>query len=864
MVRRPLLHVTASVLLCLALWIGSAGPDPAEIPVKWKVPKGPQWNDLEQILPSIKRPSLNPLARPLPYADVTRKQLRLRSIKDRREQLRLRSTISTSERISTSNWWPGFASPGADITFWSAMTEYDSTLIVAGHFDCFDGEQVNRILRWDGSSWGSLGTGVTLEGCCSGINDVVVFNGDLIIGGAFEIAGSDSASNVALWDGTSWNPLGQGLDISVWALAVLNGELYAGTDTCVARWNGTSWVSIGSVSGGVGVETMVAYGDSLVVAGSFSSINGIAVNDVGLWDGATWINIGGSGSDWAVYTLIVHEDNLVAGGWFNSIDAVITPTGVAKWDRTGWTPVGTVGAYIEDLWVHNGELFAGGDSGVPPFSNCVGKWDGSEWVNVGTGLQGDGRVAEALATFRGDLAVFGSFSRAGETALWAVGSWDGTSWDQIGDRVSQGLDDSPWPSTIYQGNLVAGGYFETAGPVVAHHVAMLNNDTWAPIGSGVETAVFALEEHGGNLIAGGEMHAGQALAERILQWDGVSWQPIAPVLDGPVYALASYGNDLIVGGSFTVANGDTVNSVVRWDGTSWSPMGQGIQGTVLALEVYNGEVIAGGNFTSPTFGIARWDGSAWQPLGLGVSSSVVSLEVHGTDLIVGGSFIYADTLLVRRIAQWNGTSWDSLGWGVAGTHWDTTPYVHTLLSHGGNLYAGGSFIKAGGLTVENVASWDGTTWNALESGIDFWGGLGSIVYALAAIDDHLFVGGFFGSASGIPSYYMARWDIPTTIAVPEDPPILGSTLSMAAYPNPFRSRIAFDYDLRDRGHVRLNIYDIQGRLVATLVNSIQEPGTYSAVWDGKSGRGIKVSNGIYFGRIAWESRTSVRKIIKLE
>jgi hypothetical protein len=49
----------------------------------------------------------------------------------------------------------------------------------------------------------------------------------LIAGGSFKIAGNVFASNIAAWDGISWQPLGNGMNDIVSALTVYNGQLIA-------------------------------------------------------------------------------------------------------------------------------------------------------------------------------------------------------------------------------------------------------------------------------------------------------------------------------------------------------------------------------------------------------------------------------------------------------------------------------------------------------------------------------------------------------------------------------------------------------------------------------------------------------------
>jgi hypothetical protein len=76
------------------------------------------------------------------------------------------------------------------------------------------------------------------------------------------------------------------------------------------------------------------------------------------------------------------------------------------------------------------------------------------------------------------------------------------------------------------------------------------------------------------------------------------------------------------------------------------------------------------------------------------------------------------------------------------------------------------------------------------------------------------------------------------------------------FPNPFVGATTIQYSLpgsRDGSYrslpVRLEVYDIMGRPVVTLVSGRQEPGPYSVTWSGANGRGRPVPAGAYFYRL---------------
>ncbi len=59
----------------------------------------------------------------------------------------------------------------------------------------------------------------------------------------------------------------------------------------------------------------------------------------------------------------------------------------------------------------------------------------------------------------------------------------------------------------------------------------------------------------------------------------------------------------------------------------------------------------------------------------------------------------------------------------------------------------------------------------------------------------------------------------------------------------------------------LKLYDLQGRVVRTLVDQDAAPGTFSAQWDGRSDDGARMGRGIYFARLAAGVQHSDTKIV---
>jgi len=84
-------------------------------------------------------------------------------------------------------------------------------------------------------------------------------------------------------------------------------------------------------------------------------------------------------------------------------------------------------------------------------------------------------------------------------------------------------------------------------------------------------------------------------------------------------------------------------------------------------------------------------------------------------------------------------------------------------------------------------------------------------------------------------------------------------------PNPFNPTTTILYDVSaGGGAVTLQIFDVSGRLVRTLVDGHQSPGSKSVVWNGTNDRGQGVASGIYFYRMTAPQFSSTRKMVLLQ
>jgi len=81
------------------------------------------------------------------------------------------------------------------------------------------------------------------------------------------------------------------------------------------------------------------------------------------------------------------------------------------------------------------------------------------------------------------------------------------------------------------------------------------------------------------------------------------------------------------------------------------------------------------------------------------------------------------------------------------------------------------------------------------------------------------------------------------------------------YPNPFNPSTTIEYEVPTAGEVKVEVYNLLGELVTTLVDEYREPGFYTTQWRGKDAAGRTVGSGVYLYRLKSGSFTGVRKMV---
>jgi hypothetical protein len=629
----------------------------------------------------------------------------------------------------------------------TTLAAADGKLYVGGDFNHVDDAEAHSIAVWDGSSWGALGGGIrSLDSSeqptePGEVKTIVPVAGKLYVGGVFEVAGEQRAGSIAVWNGTSWSALGGGMLAdngfgslepgNVAAIAVSGNIVYAGGQFSqaggkaannIAVWNGTSWNALsngltGESGSSMGVRALLIEGASVLAGGEFTFAGGQTANNFARWDGTAWTAVGSlSQFDYVQALVAAPGGGYYIGGDFDKVDGLVVVnialrTG-ASWQALGQgltatgnnCCVGKVYAVVND---GAGHVYVGGRfqtaGGIA--ANNIAMWDGSSWHPLGAGVaEGDVR---ALLLLGDDLYVGGDFKSAGNASIPYIAKWSITSgqWSGLGS----GVNGSVYALEEADGTLYVGGDMSAAGGVKVSNIAAWDGAQWS------------------------------ALSEKLV---------IREIFDNcseagtQVYAIKASGRYLAIAGRFRLVQIGfekpclkesyfPANNILLWDriADEWFFMGKdgsyGVTGggtifpSVNALEVVGGSLDAGGklyvggDFTQagliPAQGLAAFKlQGGWEQAG-GVSAGtgglfsapgVSSLKAAGSDLYIGGNFTKAgsgEANYVVRYSTANG-SWIPLGSG-------TDSKVLALDTAPDGLYIGGEFSKAGGRAAAAFSRW---------------------------------------------------------------------------------------------------------------------------------------------------------------
>lgn len=266
--------------------------------------------------------------------------------------------------------WDGFAwstlGSGMNTTVWALEVFDDGSgpaLFAAGKFSTAGGQPAAGVAKWDGQQWSALGEGLT--GIGPGFMDLEIFDDGtgpaLFVGGRFTTAGGQPANNIAKWDGSSWSTLGSGItdatdSLSVTTLATHDEgsgpQLYVGgrftnaggvAATNVAKWNGASWSAVGDFASNSFVYALNSFDSGSspprLIATAANSLRTITV-----LSGNSFVPINGIAQNETASHLLSHDDGsgpaIYFGGFFfnQNFGGGLVLNHIGKWYRPCLAP----------------------------------------------------------------------------------------------------------------------------------------------------------------------------------------------------------------------------------------------------------------------------------------------------------------------------------------------------------------------------------------------------------------------------------------------------------------------------------------------------------------------------------------------
>ena len=128
--------------------------------------------------------------------------------------------------------------------------------------------------------------------------------------------------------------------------------------------------------------------------------------------------------------------------------------------------------------------------------------------------------------------------------------------------------------------------------------------------------------------------------------------------------------------------------------------------------------------------------------------------------------------------------------------------------------------------------------------------------ARACLLDAVFTGDFGLPATAYGNCTKSGVDAPVTGR-------FGYDLARAT-PNPFHSSTSIQFSVPSRQHVSIEVYNILGQRVRTLVDETLDANSYVREWDGRSDNGVQVSSGIYFYKMVAGDYSKTQKTVLLK
>ncbi|MCF7911946.1 MAG: T9SS type A sorting domain-containing protein [Candidatus Cloacimonetes bacterium] len=98
----------------------------------------------------------------------------------------------------------------------------------------------------------------------------------------------------------------------------------------------------------------------------------------------------------------------------------------------------------------------------------------------------------------------------------------------------------------------------------------------------------------------------------------------------------------------------------------------------------------------------------------------------------------------------------------------------------------------------------------------------------------------------------------------DDTELVSVPLQIKNYPNPFNPTTTIQFETQTAGHVTIDIYNVKGQKIRTLVDDTYEAGIHPVTWNGTNANGSEVPSGVYFYKTKFGKYTTSKKMILMK
>ncbi len=129
-------------------------------------------------------------------------------------------------------------------------------------------------------------------------------------------------------------------------------------------------------------------------------------------------------------------------------------------------------------------------------------------------------------------------------------------------------------------------------------------------------------------------------------------------------------------------------------------------------------------------------------------------------------------------------------------------------------------------------------------------------------DDFALIGAPFDFEYGFQSGAIFAYDLDDVVSVEENNSEMISEYRLGSnYPNPFNPTTTIEYSISENSFVTLEVFNVLGQKVKTLVSDTKEAGNHSVKWNGTNELNRQVSSGVYFFKLKTNNFTQTRKML---